>query len=1157
MSLTIHRAPRTDLLADGLGELLAQPLDDPFATEVVVVPARGVERWVTQRLSHRLGAGPRGGDGVCAGVRFLTPTSLVALLLGRERDDPWEASRLVWPVLDAVDAHLDEAWCAPLARHLGRLLAPGEGADVAELRRSRRWSVARRLAGLFASYAAQRPQLVADWRAGRDLDGAGVPLPDDLRWQAELWRRVLERVDAPPPDERLTATLAALRAGGEGLDLPARLSLFGHTRLPASEVALLEALAQTREVHLWLPVASPALAAALDRAGSSEARSSEGGAVLRRADDTSAGLVHHPLLASLGRDARELHHALAAVPGAEVVDLAAPADDGAETDGTLLALLQADIRADRSPDRALRAERTRASDPSVQVHACHGPARQVEVLREVLVGLLADDPTLEPRDVLVMCPDVETYAPLVQAGFGLSVAGVPGEPAGPVDGHHPAHQLRVRLADRSPGSVNPLLALATRLLEMAGGRATASEVLDLAALPAVRRRFGLDDDALARVERWVQDSGVRWGLDPAHRAEYGLGGVAQNTWRAGLDRVLLGVAMAGDEPRWVGSALPLDDVGSSDIELAGQLAELVDRLDTGLRSLHGPAPASVWTTTLAATVAALTAVPATEAWQVTELERELARATPVDAAGLGPDAELTLPDVRAMLARQLGGRPTRSNFRTGTLTVATLVPMRSVPHRVVCLLGLDDGVFPRSGIVDGDDVLARSPLVGERDARSEDRQLLLDAVMAATETLVVTYTGAGEHTGGLRPPAVPLGELVTAVRRTADVQRDVVVRHPLQPFDPANLTVGAVEETRPLTPAGAPPLSFDTAALEGALAARGPRTPAGPLVTAPLRDRPETTVALDDLVRFLVHPARDFLRSRLDVSVPFDVDEVDDAIPVDLDGLAKWGVGHRLLTDALAGIEPADAIAAERRRGLLPPRALGETVLERVKGDVRDLHLGTASLRVGEPRTLDVDVDLGGVRLVGTVGNVHGNRLVSVGFSSLRATHRLTAWVRLLALTASYPDESFTAHTVGKGRGAPQRSIAGPLDHRAVDWLRALVDVRARGLREPLPLPVRTACAYAEAMRRARRGDDVSLVDVAAKEWTTSFGSVVPGEADDHPHRRLYGDAAPVDVLLGPPRDDERWLPSGGADGLHTRLGQYAWRVWGPLLEGNEQVGVL
>ncbi|WP_310529436.1 exodeoxyribonuclease V subunit gamma, partial [Nocardioides sp.] len=207
MTVHVHVAERTDVLADGLATLLATPLADPFAREVVVVPARGVERWLTQRLSHRLGVGPRTGDGVCAGVDFVTPPSLVSMLLDKDADDPWDPERLAWPLLDVIDSVMGEPGFGDLTTHLG-------GADPDDERSTRRYAVARRLAGLFGSYATQRPTLITDWRAGHDSDGAGGVLEPDLRWQAELWRRLVTRMDSPPPDVRLATTLERLRRGG-------------------------------------------------------------------------------------------------------------------------------------------------------------------------------------------------------------------------------------------------------------------------------------------------------------------------------------------------------------------------------------------------------------------------------------------------------------------------------------------------------------------------------------------------------------------------------------------------------------------------------------------------------------------------------------------------------------------------------------------------------------------------------------------------------------------------------------------------------------------------------------------------------------------------------------------------------------------------------
>ncbi|MBS4752990.1 exodeoxyribonuclease V subunit gamma [Nocardioides sp. zg-ZUI104] len=1134
MPLILHRAPRTDLLADELGALLAVPLPDPFATEVVVVPARGVERWLTQRLSHRLGTGERGGDGVCAGVQFLQPASLVGLLLGRDREDPWHPDRLVWPLLATIDANLDDPAFRTLATHLGH----GLGGEEGELRRSRRWSVARRLADRFASYGVQRPALVADWREGRDTDGTGAALPVDLRWEPELWRRLLARMadlgHPEPPDLRHARVCAGLRAGDPEvlatLDLPDRLSLFGHTRLPATELDLLAALGAHREVHLWLAQPSEALWQAVHAAAVP---------IAPRAEARCADLVAHPLLASLGRDSRELATVLTdRVRTGQAVDAGAVPDPAAPD--TLLGWLQADIRGNRAPDPDRRAARVLAADDrSVQVHACHGPARQVDVLRELLVGLLQDDPTLEPRDIVVMCPDIETYAPLISAGFGLGEL-IADTPTGGADRLHPAHRLRVRLADRAVSATNPLLGVAVALVELAGGRAGASEVVDLLSRDVCRRRFGFSDDDLARIGTWVADAGIRWGMDARQRASYGLGGFEHNTWRAGMDRLLLGVAMSGDEHRHLGRGLPVDDVGSGEIELVGRLGEAVARLGECLAALASAVAADEWFSAISTGVRDLCEVEGDNAWQLPQFERELARAR-ASAEETQGEVPLRLADVRALLAARLAGRPTRSSFRTGTLTVCTMVPMRSVPHRVVCLVGLDDGVFPRVTGVDGDDVLARKPLVGERDLRGEDRQLLLDAILAAGERLVITYTGAAEQTGQPRPPAVPLGELLDTLDRTAaaPVRDAVVVRHPLQPYDARNHVPGAL--------VGEAPFSFDTASLAGARAAVRERREVPAFLTGELPALPPGDVTLDDLRTFLHHPARTFLRQRLDVATPFEPDQVADAVPVTLNGLEKWQIGDRLLREVLAaphdpGGTATAVMIAEQLRGTLPPFELGRGVLDEIARDCQALLQQSAGLRAGTARSLDVEIDLGGGRrLIGTVPRVFGNQVVTVSYSRLKPKQRLSTWLDVLALSATYPDENWTGHAVAKGRAGPQRALVGPLDHRCTEWLATLVELRDRGLRSPLPIPLGTAAAWAEARAKQLRGMDIDPVEAAAREWTTDpyneWG--IKGEDDDPVHRRIYGPGAPVEVLVA------------------AGLPEHAWTLWEPLLGGAEKVGAL
>lgn len=1075
MALHLHRADRTDRLADGLAAMLATPPDDPFAEDLVLVSARGTERWLSQRLSHVLGRG-RGQDGVCAGVTFRHPRSLIAELTGTDRADPWSPDTMVWPLLTVIDNCIAEPWCATLATHLGEFAHGEEKA----LRQGRRYAVARRLAGLFDSYARQRPDLLVDWIQGR-TEG----LDDDLRWQPELYRALVDRVDAVPPHVRHAETVARLRESR--CDLPDRLSLFGHTRLPVTEIELLEAVSTHHDLHLWLPHPSAQLWDALGDLT---------GAVARH-KDASHRLVGHPLLATLGRDLRELQRLL---PGGARTDHCLGSADHPDT---LLGWLQADIAAN-TVGRQVRSYQP--DDRSVQIHSCHGAARQVDVLREVLLGLLADDPTLEPRDILVMCPDIETYAPLIVAGFGLGDL---------VDGAHPAHRLRVKLADRALTQTNPLLGVARRLLGLAGGRATASEVLNLAEAAPVRSRFGFSDDDLDAIADWVREANIRWGFDRDHRRPFGVDFV-QNTWRFGVDRVLAGVAMSDDSHVWLDTTLPLDDVSSNRVELAGRLADYVEQLRMVVESLSGTASLNSWLTTLRDGLGALTAVADDDLWQFSQVEREL-NAIRTDAGGHA-DVELQLSDVKALLDRHLAGRPTRANFRTGTLTVCTMVPMRSVPHRVVCLVGLDDGVFPRVGVVDGDDVLAREPMTGERDPRSEDRQLLLDAIASATEKLVITYTGADEVSGQRRPPAVPVVELLDALDvTTAAAVRDTVhIEHPLQPFDVDNVTPGR------LGTAPQQPFTFDPTVLTAARAAAGHRAPRPHLLGAPLPPPAPDDVALDELVGFFKDPVKGFFRA-LDVTLPWDVDAVQDAMPVEIDALQEWKIGDRLLDDMLRGMTAAQAQQAEWRRGSLPPGRLGWRKAQQITARSAALAAAARQHRSPQPSAVDVDVSIGPTRRVtGTVPRLYGGRLVSVTYSKLDGRHLLESWIRLVALTAGHPGVNRSAVCIGRGGrggdGVRQRLLGPP--ESAVEVLRDLVALYDAGRRAPIPLPLKTSYAWAET--EYHRGTPARE---AGWKWKTGR---FPGEDCEPAHVRVWGPNFPLGGLVAAGLPDfaaRLWLP--------------------------------
>lgn len=1149
MPLHIHRAERADALVAALAGMLADPLPDPFAAEVVAVPAKGVERWLTQQLSGVLGASAA-GDGIAANIRFPAPAALVEEVSARiagpaPYDDPWSPDHTVWTLLRVIDESVHEPWCAVLARHLGSEpeeagghpeLAGAEGrpAAVAEHRRGRRYATAARLAALFDGYAVQRPGLITEWSAGADTDGTGRPLPDDLVWQPALWRRLRDALGAPDPARRLHTLCERLRAEPGTVDLPARLSLFGATRLPAAHLAVFTALAEHRDLHLWLAHPSPVMWDAL--VGSAPK-------MLRREDD-SATLVRHPLLAGLSRDIRELQLRLPAA----ATDIRHPAPFGSPVPGvaaddpdntsdrnsagatppehvpvTLLESVQRGIRDDHWPPVPGEC----GADGSVQVHACHGPVRQVEVLRECLLGLFAADRTLEPRDVLVMCPEVETFAPLLRAAFGHRAAGAEARP----ETGHPGHQLRVRLADRGRAVTNPLLGVIVTLLELARSRVTVTEVLDLAACEPVRRACGFDDDDIERMREWAVEAGARWGIGRRQRQAFGLGDFEQNTVNAAVDRILLGVTADEGSQGWLDRVLPLDDVDSNDIDLAGRFAEYIDRLASVLRDLQGPGPAAQWAAVLDRALDLLTDVPESQTWIRTEARRELASAT--DHAG---EVELRLADITGLLQGRLAAAPTRANFRTGELTVCTMTPMRSVPHRVVVLLGVDDEVFPRGAGIDGDEVPARDPLLGERDPRSEDRQLLLDAITAARDTLVIVHTGADPVTGAYRPPAVPIAELCDVLRAHVGAARmaQVLTRHPLQAHDPRNFAADR-------------PFGFDTVAFAGARALAGTPVAAPRLLTRNLPGAETTEVGLAELIAFLEHPVRGFLWQRLGVRVPDQEDDIADRLPIEFGGLDTWALGERMLAARLAGADPAELRAAEWRRGILPPAELGRAVLDQVERTVETLVRAAGPDYAQPPRDIDIALDLGaGRRLTGTVADVRGELLVRTTYSRVAPKHRIAAWVSLLALAVT-EERSWRAAVTGRGRfptPAWRAELTAPGAAEATTMLRTLVALRDTGLTEPLPISTATTAAYAEA--RYRRLAPEEAIAAAHREFG---GGDKTRDFAEHTDRNLRYVWGPVPDL----RDLTAAPAPAGEPVENTRFGSIARRLWVPLLRAEQQ----
>jgi exodeoxyribonuclease V gamma subunit len=1127
--VTLH-GNRLELLGEAVFAWLAKHPLGALEEEVLLVQSHGVAEWLKTALAAQ--------GGVCAATRIELPGRFLwrayRAVLGRDAvpaRSPLDRQPLVWRLM---------AWLPDAAER------PGFEALAAFLRVGgveRRLQLAMRLADLYDQYQVYRADWLDGWADGHDVlpsapgtrPSAAPPMAAEQRWQAALWR---ELVGALAPHERAATRpglqrrfLAAFdepeapvatidRSDGApqrrlAAPLPRRIVLFGMTHLPTQVLDALAAVALRSQVLVAVP--NPCRyhwADAID--GRELLTTGRRRQPLREGRDLAAVALAdmhahaHPLLAAWGRQGRDFVRQLDAFDdrvasrgsaAAARVDLF-DAGPGA----TLLGQVQARIR-DLVPlaeHAALGASPIAATDRSIVFHIAHSPQREVEILHDQLLEMLAEPPgagRLAPRDIVVMVPDIAVYAPAIRAVFGQLPA-------------HDPRSIPYAVVDLAERSSNPLLVAFDWLMRAPAQRVRASEIGDLFDVPGIARRFGLGAADVAVVARWIESAGIRWGIDATHRAGLGFAASgAGNTWRAGLDRLLLGYASGASPDAAFHGIEPHGEIGGLEAALAGPLIDLVDAVDAWLHIAAADAAPAVWAARCRVLVDAF-ASSADERERATVSALHAALDDWLDGCALADfDAPLPLPVVREAWLGGVDEPAAGRRFRGGGVTFCTLLPMRSIPFEVVCLLGMNDGDYPRATVHSDFDLMALPghQRAGDRSRRDDDRQLVLEALLSARRVFYVGWVGRSVRDHSRQPPSVLVAQLrdYLAAGWSPEVLETRTTEHPLQPFSRRYFERHAGDPA-----AGQPPLftyarEWRAAHAEDAASKPPPRSVPGGRVAAagampsPSASREPRPAPLDAaaLARFLKNPVRSYFRERLGVVFPDPRRDpiVHDDEPFVLAGLDLHGrisaaaaesVG-RLLQDAKAprDITPADlrgavgaAVARLRRAGelplagpggragteltaallpmlgawcaelarwprLLPPLALhldhaGVGIDETIDG-LRAAPAGDAAADAGPPRPVWLEWTASRLSVAKRRGSPRVQPAKLIG-----------AWVRMLVASAA----GIGVRSVLVGSDA--RVELAALDAaEATDALRALLVAWQQGTLEPLPVAAKTGLA--------------------------------------------------------------------------------------------------
>lgn len=1086
MALRLFRANRVEnLLAYLLAELRAAQ-GDPMRSEVIMVQNPGMATWLARNLADRFG--------VCAGVEFLFPRRVIqrafAAALG---EDAWQVhafdqERLVWRILARLPELLELPAFARLSSYLRR--DPGD---------RKRVQLARRIAAVFDQYALYRPEMVLAWDQGQDDD-----------WQAILWREVGRDHDPVHVAALMARFFAATEGANQLVGLPPRLCCFGISNLPPLYLQVLERLGQFIPVHFFL------LQPTAEFFGDIHSRREIDRALARRRDHTEDSLLlqeGHPLLASMGRMGRDFQQLLL-----ETTQFQDQSDFREPERKTMLAELQRDmLRLVHRGHGDVASLPLAPDDDSIAIHACHGPMREVEILRDQLMGLLDRDPTLLPDDIVVMMPDVETYAPLIEATFSS-------------EGQR---HLPFAIADRRFRGASPAIDAFFRVLDLVGGRAGHAEILDLLALPPIHERFGIEASELETLSDWVASAGIRWGIDAEHRASFDQPASDQNTWRFGFRRLLLGYALPVEDALFEG-VLPRDQVEGLEARLLGRFAHFAAVLFACLERLQQRHAVVDWQALLLDVLNQMVAAKGESEWQHQQLRQALDHLVE-EAGSAGFSGPIELVALRGLLEDRIEYENEGWNFMAEGITFCAMVPMRSIPFKVVAMIGMNDGAFPRAQRPDSFDKITASPRLGDRSRRSEERYLFLEALLAARERLILTYVGQDIVDNAPLPPSVLVGELIDCLAQSFHIpgetvgdrgamERRLVLRHPMQGFNPIYFD-----------PSRRPELfSFSKSYFQGACAFVEARQATTPLFSAPFPAvEPQARIALDDLVEFFSKPMEWLLRQRLGFTLKTYERTLEEREPLSLERLEAYEAGSRLLEHLLAGHDPGQAHELIRAGGNLPLGTPGELDFDELLSEVQPLLQEVRSWATTRLPSLDLSLDLGDAQLIGRLSDRYRQGQLWYNFKRLSGKHVVMAWIRHLALCAARPgDQELRSRWLGRGN---EQTGGSSVTFRPVPEARAyladLVKLYRIGSKEPLLFFPKSAWSFAKA-------EESKALAAARRAWGSETG-----ESSDPHYQRAFRD----DRVLEP--DFSLFAqPMAGGD-----FPSLARRVFGPAIEHLEE----
>ncbi len=1023
-------------LVRSLGEELGENrLSSVFEPELIVIQSLGMKRWISLHLAEQLG--------ILAHTRFLFPNQLMnevfeLVVPDFQKEDLFDRDAISWKILDILPGLLENILFKDLKNYLH---------EEGKISQIKSYQLAQKIAYLIDQYCMYRPEMVMGWDSGK-IDG----------WQADLWRTLREsglKSHLPALRERFSNRITNyISQGGK---IPERIMVFGITSLPPMHIKVLTTLSHYTDVHLFFLNPSP------NYWGDIMSKKEIAKKLKHQTDPLQTEEIQHleqgnPLLASFGKTGKGFFEILMEN------DFHTVREPFQEPDSkTLLASIQADIfnLVDRERENLSKWE-PNPEDRSLQIHSCHSRMRETEVLHDQLQLMMSLNPELKPGDILVMAPDINHYAPLIKAVF-----------TPPADS---TYRLPFSIADRNHFQESKVIQWFLTLLSLPGSRFKISEILDLLESEAILARYDLKTEDAFLLGDWLTSVNIRWGLDRAHRQAADTPPTYQNTWDFGLERILLGLAMPDDDGLLYEGILPFDRIEGGQSVLLGKFLSFF----TDLRALVQPAKGDQntrkaahdrllidssrtldeWVSYLYHLLKVFFEEKATWEEELQTIRKAISRLEEIRHQTIFSQ-KVDFEIIRSYLSQFMEQGSTGFGFLGTGITFCSMLPMRSIPFKVVALLGMNEQTFPRQNQPLSFDLMAKQPRLGDRSLKDDDCYLFLEAIISARETLYISYIGQSLKDNSTQSPSTLVSELIQYLESFTPqgdkgLLNQVIKQHHLQAFNPKYFGADAEPSS----------YSLDNLKAAKTVLNTDPQTPDRFINCLSEPDSTWDRVEIAQLISFFDNPCKFLLQNRLGLQLDDESDTILETEPFQLTGLDRYSLNQALVAGQLQNQPAEEVMAYFQADGILPPETVGRLIFNQQLEEAN--HFVTAIkpyLQEEALPSLAVDCEVGGFHLTGKIEDVRPSGLIHYRFARLTMKDRIGSWLKWLILNLQIPKaQKGHALLVGLNKKKDIQILSAEPVQTPADYLIQLLNLYREGLRRPLPFFPRASEAYVQGL---------------------------------------------------------------------------------------------